>query len=159
MSRYILCAISLIFLLNCKKEGPKDNNKIEMLFKKEGVLQITNREKTIKELDIEIADSESQRMTGLMHRSNMEEDRGMLFIHDRVEPVKYWMRNTRIPLDIIYFNSDTVIINIARNAAPFQETGVEGSKSAAKYVLEINGGLSDKWGLEEGMTKISWKKQ
>ena len=161
MNKHLLYLTLIVFLLGCKQDKPviENNESIEILFKKEGVLQLTNQGELIKEIDIEIADNESQRRNGLMNRSKMEENKGMLFIHDKVEPVYYWMRNTRIPLDIIYFSADTVVINIAKNATPYQEKDVESSSGDTKFVLEINGGLSDKWGVKEGVTKMSWESQ
>jgi uncharacterized membrane protein (UPF0127 family) len=59
------------------------------------------------------------------------------------------MKNTKIPLDIIYINADKKIVSIQKNAKPFDETSLP-SEAPAKYVLEINAGLSDKWNLESG---------
>jgi uncharacterized membrane protein (UPF0127 family) len=100
-----------------------------------------------------------------MDRSSMDENRGMLFIFDDDEVGKhtFYMKDTRIPLDIMYFGKDSTLINIARNAQPGADTELQGGTVAAakedsKFVVEINGGLADKWGIEEGVTKISWKR-
>src|SRR5690606_6270484 len=107
----------------------------------------------------------NERARGLMDRSKMDENNGMLFIFDDSDVKKhtFYMKNTRIPLDIMYFSKDSVLINIARNAQPGADSEMSGGTVAAaasdsKFVVEINGGLADTWKLKEGVTKIRWNK-
>ena len=79
----------------------------------------------------------------------MNENEGMLFVFHDEKPRSFWMKNTYIPLDIIYLNKDKQIVSIAKNAEPLSETS-RPSEGEAMYVLEINGGLSDKLGLMKG---------
>src|SRR5690606_11770878 len=111
----------------------------------------------------EIADTPNKRSRGLMDRSKMGDDEGMIFIFDDNEVRKhtFYMKNTRIPLDIMYFSADSTLINIARNAQPGADAEMSGGTVAgaaadSKFVVEVNGGLSEKWRIKEGETKIRW---
>ena len=116
-------------------------------FKQEGQLTLFVAEQAVQTLAIEIADDTPQIMQGLMHRDSLAEDRGMLFIYPDSGPRQFWMKNTRISLDILYFDKDKRLLNIAQRTEPFALTGIPASKGDAMYVLEINAGLSEKWGL------------
>ena len=67
---------------------------------------------------IEIADDDAERARGLMYRDAMDADRGMLFIHDAEEPQAYWMKNTKIPLDILYFDNGRKLVSQQRDVPP-----------------------------------------
>lgn len=101
---------------------------------------------TIKHLQLELADDDYQRETGLMYRSSMEEDQGMLFIFKREEPRGFYMKNTNIPLDLIFLDANNRIVHISRNAKPGSLETIP-SQAPAQYVLEVNAGLSDQWDL------------
>jgi uncharacterized membrane protein (UPF0127 family) len=73
----------------------------------------------------------------------------MLFIFPDVSYRSFYMKNTKIPLDIIYIDEQKTIVSFQKNAKPFDETSLP-SEAPAKYVLEIKGGLSDEWQLEVG---------
>lgn len=98
---------------------------------------------------VELADTDAERAQGLMFRGSMPADRGMVFVFDRAAPQSFWMRNTYIPLDIIYIGADGRIVSIAKNAQPLNETPLP-SGVPARYVLEINAGLSDRLGIAPG---------
>ncbi|MEZ4792978.1 MAG: DUF192 domain-containing protein [Gelidibacter sp.] len=133
------------------KEDKKTVKPIVITFKKEGELTIkkTVSDSIIKTIDIEIADDDYQTQTGLMYRDSMKDDQGMLFVFPKASYHSFYMKNTRIPLDIIYIGSDKKIVSIQKNAKPFDETSLP-SNAPAQYVLEINAGLSDTWTLEVG---------
>ncbi len=157
---FSLFILASIFFVGCKTDrnnSTSTTEKLEISFIKEGTLDLIEGGKTIKSLDIEIAEDEYERMNGLMNRSKMDENKGMLFLFEKPNIQQFWMKNTRIPLDIIYIGEDKKVINISRNAEPFLEKGVSPSSSPAKYVLEINGGNSEKWGIKEGITQIEWQ--
>lgn len=137
-------------LYSCK-EDKKTVNPVVISFKKEGklILKKAASDSIIKSIDIEIADDEYQTQTGLMYRDSMENNQGMLFIFPEAEYHSFYMKNTRIPLDIIYIDSDKTIVSIQKDAKPFDETSLP-SDAPAQYVLEINGGLADKWNLAVG---------
>ncbi len=96
-----------------------------------------------------IAESNKERRQGLMHIEAMENDQGMLFIFDPVRNVSMWMRNTPMPLDMIFINKEGRIINIAKNTTPYSTKGIS-SGGIINWVLEINGGLSDRMNIKKG---------
>lgn len=169
MKKLILAAGLIVIAAGCKNDQPSGSDiteAVEIEFSKQGELEFLNADgQAFKKIDIEIADTPNKRARGLMDRSSMDENDGMLFIFDDDEVRKhtFYMKDTRIPLDIMYFGKDSTLINIARNAQPGADTELQGGTVAAakedsKFVVEINGGLADKWGMEEGVTKIRWKR-
>ena len=149
--------ISVLTLLSCKKEKKQEVIPTEIGFKYEGNLQLLDSTGTvIKKIKIEIADNDFERQTGLMYRKQMDNNKGMLFVFDKSEIKSFYMKNTYISLDIIYIDANNTIINIVKNAEPLNETSLF-SDAPAKYVLEINAGLSDIWGIKKGH-KINYSK-
>jgi hypothetical protein len=98
---------------------------------------------------VEIADSDAEREQGLMYRTTLAPDAGMLFVWDRAAPRAFWMHNTYIPLDIIYIGANGRIISIAANAQPFDETPIP-SRGDARAVLELAGGRAAQLGIDLG---------
>ncbi len=140
----------LISITSCKEEQ-KVVKPIKIEFKKEGELKVykSTSDTLITQFDIEIADSDYQTQTGLMHRQTMQDQRAMLFIFPDMRQRSFFMKNTYIPLDIIYLDSNRIIVSIQENAIPLNETSLP-SLFPAQYVLEINGGLSKKLDLKVG---------
>ena len=102
---------------------------------------------------IEIADDNAERARGLMFRDAMAADSGMLFIHDTEEPQAYWMKNTKIPLDILYFDGSRKLVSQQRDIPPCSlGDGCPSypSNAAARYVLELNAGESARLKLQDG---------
>ena len=102
---------------------------------------------------VEVADDDDERARGLMFRDAMPADHGMLFIHDRQEPQAYWMKNTRIPLDILYFDSGRRLVSQQRDVPPCSagdRCPPYPSRGPARYVLELNAGQAARLGLEDG---------
>jgi uncharacterized membrane protein (UPF0127 family) len=102
----------------------------------------------------EIADTIKKRAEGLMHREHLPKDHGMLFTFDQAQPWTFWMKNTRIPLDIIWMNEKKQIIHIARNVPICTRTD-DGCpqyqpNDPAMYVLELGGGEAERLKLEKG---------
>ena len=118
-------------------------------FTRDGELYIFKNDSLIQTIEVEFAKNDEERALGLMYRSSMDEHQGMWFIFPEEAPRSFYMRNTEIPLDIIYLDKDKKVVSIAKNARPYDETSLP-SERPAMYVLEINGGLSDKWGIEKG---------
>ena len=108
-----------------------------------------------KRYSVEIANTDAQRERGLMFRDELAPDRGMLFVHDRQEPQAYWMKNTRIPLDILYFDNARKLVSQQRDVPPCSLGDAcppYPSEAPARYVLELNAGEAAKLGLRNGMT-------
>ena len=98
---------------------------------------------------VEIADEPGERSQGLMNRPAMPMGAGMLFLYERPQRAVFWMRNTLIPLDMIFIDSTGTITHIHENAIPLDETGIDGGDGVVA-VLEINGGLSSRFGISVG---------
>ncbi len=101
---------------------------------------------------VKTAETAAERSKGLMEVEQLEEDRGMLFIFDHSGVYAFWMKNTLIPLDMVWLDKDKKIVFIKHNAQPCKKEPCESFSPGkeAKYVLEINGGLAEKLGLEIG---------
>jgi hypothetical protein len=106
-------------------------------------------DKGVQSFRVEIADSEMEREYGLMCRRSLAPDRGMLFLFARSEPQMFWMRNTLIPLDIVYIGEDGRVVSISRNVQPLDESGAP-SAGPAKFVLELPAGRAAQIGLLPG---------
>jgi uncharacterized protein len=159
----IFLALSSIFLQCNKQENipsldtTKKNNSPKIPFVKQGEVSFEDKEKKlVKGIDVEIADTDDKRHTGLMFRESMEDNQGMLFIFPREEPQGFYMRNTIIPLDIIFINSKGLIVKIYKNTTPFSEEDLPSIKPIL-YVVEVNGGFSDKYKIKEG-DMIEWRR-
>jgi uncharacterized protein len=101
------------------------------------------------EFQVEIADDDATRERGLMNRRYMAPDRGMLFEFDREAPVSFWMKNTYIPLDMIFISPAGVVTNVVANAEPLSERIIPSGPPCAA-VLELNGGAAAAIGLKVG---------
>ncbi|OBY27235.1 DUF192 domain-containing protein [Leisingera sp. JC1] len=98
---------------------------------------------------VEIADDEQERAQGLMFRKSMPRGAGMLFVYDRPQPAAFWMKNTLIPLDIIFLNENGLVTSVHENAKPGDLTPIPGGDDVFA-VLEINGGLARRYGITSG---------
>ena len=145
-----LLTLSLTIVSTSCKEDRKVITQTEVTFTKEGTLTIFKSiDSTRVSLDIEIADTEYDIQTGLMYRNSMASNQGMLFVFDDETERYFYMKNTKIPLDLIYINGAKSIVSFQKNAKPFDESSLP-SNAPAKYVLEVNAGLVDKWGIAIG---------
>lgn len=105
-------------------------------------LDITTRTGT-HTFSVELALTPPERAKGLMHRMEMDEDAGMLFRFDRVKPVMMWMKNTFIPLDMLFIRPDGSVADIHYNAVPHSEDIIQSSEPVL-YVLELNAGVAQR---------------
>ncbi|MGB5369361.1 MAG: DUF192 domain-containing protein [Flavobacteriaceae bacterium] len=158
LKRIVFILIPLSVILSCKENSKQAIKTEAIVFQKEGELSIY-RQKTdtlIATLDIEIADSDYETQTGLMYRSSMADKQGMLFIFPNEAMHAFYMKNTEFPLDLIFIKADLGIASFQENTQPFSEDGLS-SKVPVQYVLEVNAGLVQQWGLEIG-DKINFTK-
>ena len=100
-------------------------------------------------LMVEIADTDEERARGLMYRTTLGDKEGMLFDFKTPQPVSFWMKNTLIPLDLIFIGADGHIVSIARNARPKSTRHIP-SGGSVLAVLEIGGGRARQLGIERG---------
>lgn len=98
---------------------------------------------------VEIADTPRLRSRGLMFRESMPRGSGMLFVYDKPQRAQFWMKNTLIPLDMIFADSTGKVTHVHSNAVPHDTTLIDGGRGV-KAVLEINGGLAESYGIRPG---------
>ena len=102
---------------------------------------------------VEVAADDASRARGLMFRDALPPDHGMLFIHEAQAPQAYWMKNTKIPLDILYFDNARRLVAQQRDVPPCSagdRCPPYPSNAPARYVLELNAGQADKLGVQSG---------
>ncbi|WP_185869609.1 DUF192 domain-containing protein [Blattabacterium cuenoti] len=132
-------------------------NQLDIKFIKYGELYMKNKNSIIKKIDIELAYKTTEKINGLKYRSSLKEDQGMLFIlNQKEEYKKINMENMRIPIDIIYINQFNTVCFINKSVSPMRKIDIFNFSHSTiiKYVLEINAGMSDKWGIKNGVTNI-----
>ncbi len=150
---YLLVALSFLNAnWSCKEAPPKQAIETpKIIFNKEGELSFykAGSQTEITKIDIEIAETDYETETGLMYRSGMGEDQGMLFVFDYVGMHSFYMKNTEFALDIIFIDDQFRIASFKDNAQPLDERGIS-SQVPIQYVLEVNSGLREKWGVVVG---------
>lgn len=101
---------------------------------------------------IEIADSDVSRARGLMERTQMDADHGMLFVFDADAPRAFWMKNTKIPLDMLFFDAERRLVSVQHDVPPCLAAPCPAypSGAPARYVLELNAGQARKIGVTSG---------
>ncbi len=153
MNRLFFGSVLCLFVaFGCKdSKTSQPIQTVEISFTNEGELHLLKKDtdSIIQTLNIEIADDEYKTQTGLMYRDSMDNNEAMLFIFPDSRVRSFYMKNTAIALDIIYFDANKKIVSFQKNTRPYDESPLP-SGVPSKYVLEINAGLSDQWNLETG---------
>ena len=151
-------AIALIIIFMPKKTTPDTSAQhIASMFKKEGECILSHRDgNPIVSIDIEIADNDNRREVGMMGRPAMEEHQGMLFLLGEEQMASFWMKNCILSLDMIFINKIGEIVTICKNTTPFSEQTYSATATTL-FVLEVNAGFSDKYGIKEG-DRVNWKR-
>lgn len=98
---------------------------------------------------VELADTPETRARGLMYREELPRSSGMLFIYDTPQRATFWMENTPLPLDMLFFDETGVLAGVHENAEPFSRDVIDGG-DGIRYVLEINGGMAGMLGIAPG---------
>ena len=148
----ILAVIIFLAISNLLKKNETDT---EYMFRKDGTLTFLNDSSQVKaKIDIQIADNDFDRELGLMFRKSMQENQGMLFIFPQDTIQTLWMRNTFIPLDMVFINSQKEIVSISKNTKTLSDQTYS-SSGPAQYVLEVNAGFCDRFNIKDG-DKINW---
>ena len=104
---------------------------------------------TVARFSVEIADTDAERAHGLMNREKLAKSAGMLFVYDTPRRAGFWMKNTLIPLDMIFADAAGAVTRVHSNAKPLDTTSIDGGDGVA-FVLEINGGLAKRLGIAAG---------
>jgi uncharacterized membrane protein (UPF0127 family) len=100
-------------------------------------------------VNVEVAATNAKRELGLMFRRHLDEQAGMIFLFKQPQHLTFWMKNTLIPLDMIFADSDGRIVGIVENAAPLSES-IDAVDGDSQYVLEVNGGFCKRHGVIAG---------
>lgn len=128
---------------------------LDVPFRTDGHLSfLTSGGDTLTTIDIEIAENDQARARGLMGRRSLPRQSGMLFIMDRADTTGFWMRNTPLPLDIIFVGQDSQVINIAKRTTPYSDDVIHPA-APKKYVVEVRAGFTDRIGIGDS-TRITW---
>jgi uncharacterized membrane protein (UPF0127 family) len=147
MAFVALVALSLTALPGCKNSGaPRPAAGLTDAAAASVVIETDQGQHTFT---VELARTEEQRERGLMFRKYLGADAGMLFLFEHSAPQTFWMKNTFIPLDMIFISTDRQIVGIVANAEPQTLTG-RGVREPSQYVLEINGGRAAELGIRVG---------
>jgi uncharacterized protein len=153
----IIVVVMVYFLKECNHKPMRVNPVVkeqtekisEPAFRKDGELTFLSGTNKLKTISMEIAQTEETRSQGLMYRKSMPDSCGMLFVFDQMQTLSFWMKNTIMPLDIIFIDDEFRIITIAKNTTPFSEKSIP-STSNGMYVVEVNAGFTDKYHITEG---------
>lgn len=103
------------------------------------------------------AATEPQKAKGLMFRASLPESEGMLFLYDHEEELGFYMANCYLPLDMIFMNRERVVLGVIKHARPMDPTVLSIGRPS-QYVLEVNGGFTDRHGIVPG-TRITWDQE
>jgi hypothetical protein len=156
MSRFAFLLVGLV-LAGCTSKSDEAVIQTDIPFRADGTLDVLRPDGSlITTLVIEIAEGDSARARGLMNRRSLPARGGMLFLDDEVKVQSFWMKNTPLPLDILFIEPDSSILNIAVRTLPFSEARVE-STGPAQYVLEVRAGFTEKYGIDS-TASVRWRR-
>lgn len=148
----LLSVLGPLLVLGCTDEPEQSDTQG---FQNEGTLAFLQPNgDSLKTINVDIADTDAERERGLMRQRSLGYDQGMLFIFETVDEGSMWMKNTPLPLDIVFVAPDSQVINIARRTTPLSEEKILPA-APRKYVVEVRGGFADRFGLTDS-THIQW---
>ncbi|MFB3844735.1 MAG: DUF192 domain-containing protein [Candidatus Cloacimonadaceae bacterium] len=155
---FIIAVLALVAILIIPdKQKTKLEAEASYGFNPQGVVYfIDEKGKPLCEFSAEIAETPEKQLTGLMYRDSLAADQAMLFLMNRTEVQNFWMKNTYLPLDIIFIGEDSTIVHIASNTTPFSEEQIN-SQLPARYVVEVNAGIAAQKNIKPGC-KFSWER-
>lgn len=151
----LIVGLASLIAFGCTDGSDQSGNEASRGLQEEGTLAFLQPNgDTLKTITIDIADSDTERQRGLMRQRSLGFERGMLFIFDEVDEGGMWMKNTPLPLDIVFIAPDSQVINVARRTTPFSEKTVE-PDAPRKFVVEVRAGFADRFGLTDS-TRVRW---
>lgn len=130
-----LAMLAVVIATGCRASGP--------------LVGLEGRDGKQVQVTVEIVSTPETQRKGLMWRTELPSDHGMLFVFADDTERSFWMKNTPLPLDILFIGSDLRIVSIAENTVPYSLASIP-SAGPAKYVLEVNAGFSRKHGVAAG---------
>jgi hypothetical protein len=134
----IILALAAAYYLSMYATGDEGNR-----------VEFVDSNGTVATVFVEVADTPQALQKGLMYRTSLDEHKGMLFIFSREVPQSFWMKNTPLPLDMVFVNGQMAVVDINHNATPYS-VDVFTSKESCKYVVEVNGGFCLEHGIDAG---------
>ncbi len=153
----LILLLASVAAISCSSDDTRNVINTGTTFTKEGTLSfIAPNDSVILAIDIEIAETDAERNRGLMHRRSMGFDRGMLFLFDRPDASGFWMKNTPMPLDILFVGPDSQIVSIAKRTTPFSEETIYPA-APKQFVVEVRAGFADRFGIDD-RTRIRWQR-
>jgi hypothetical protein len=155
----LLLATLLVGLPACggSDDAPrKSEPAVNIPFDKEGTLSILQSGDTLVTVDVEMAETDSARTRGLMQRTSLPDQSGMLFLFPNEQPRSFWMANTPLALDIIFADADSQIVSVAKYTTPYSQENVR-SEGPSQFVLEMPAGFADSYGVLEG-DHLTWRR-
>ncbi len=158
--RYLCLFLLAVTIASCGNDssprGAQQANDAfpDIPFRDDGNLTFFQGEMDIVTIDIEIAESDSARSRGLMQRPSLPDKSGMLFLFEREAMQTFYMANTPLALDLLFVDSDSVVIDIDKYNRPFTSDYIR-SDAPAQYVIEVPAGFADIYGLLEG-ERVHW---
>lgn len=141
MRRAVLSLLAVLLLISVAEAQPQPTLPQSDL--------VIHTAKGPQRFKVELADDDVSRARGMMFRTSMAADAGMLFDFKQEQMASFWMRNTLIPLDMLFIKTDGTILNIHQRAIPRDETGIN-SAGPVRAVLELNGGTVARLGIKPG---------
>ena len=150
MHKRLFSALLLIFMVSCGDDGSYSTSPSPSPESATAVIDTGNE---VVLVDVEVADSPEERAEGLMNRDSLDEDEGMLFVFFEANTGGFWMKNTRIPLSIAFFDRNGEILSIM-DMDPCRESPCPSYDPGVSYwgALEVNQSAFDEWGVEVGDT-------
>ena len=146
MRRFGLVAILTVLLVGCSEKT--------LTLEEDHTLMVSLPDG--RAIRAEVMMKQDDLLRGMMYRDSLAEDRGMLFVHKKPGPYRYWMYQVKMPLDIIWMDSVRRIVEIAPKAPPCtkepKECAMYGGHAESQYALELAGGVAEKHGLKVGDT-------
>lgn len=145
----LLGSASLSVMASAMGQAPGEADALQVTWPKDRITIESPPDFTGRMIDVELAVTPRQRQIGLMFRKSMPENHGMLFIFDEERPQSFWMKNTYIPLDMIFIDSSGTVVHVHKGARPLDQTVIH-SQKPAMAVLEVNAGAAERMGIVTG---------
>ena len=152
----LLVILGLFVVAGCGKDKPAAIP-MDIPFRPDGILEfLATDSSVITRIAIEIADTDSAQIRGLMDRRSLPERGGMLFVYTDEAQRSFWMRSTPLPLDLLFITGADSVLNIVEHTVPYSDDRIE-STGPAGHVLEVRAGFTERWGIISG-TRIRWSR-
>ncbi len=143
---------------NLQLPAPSANivNRANLAAIKTATVRLSNSTADTVTVTAEVADTESKRAQGLMNRSSLDNNSGMLFVYETEQQASFWMKDTLLPLDIVFIDANSNITNVSANTVPNNTSNIYKSNAPVKYVLELNANRAAELNYSAG-TKLDIK--